>query len=84
MTQALNMTPFGGCFTHYQSAVRDELVRQGAYAGPEWFATQLRRVAIAFDLGESAELCGASLAMFSRGARKAKTPLQLAVRVVKF
>lgn len=78
------MTPFAGPFIAYQSEVRADLVKRGAYVSPGWFGTQMRRVAMAYDLGEPVALCGETLALFARGARTPKTPRQLAIRVVQF
>lgn len=78
------MIPFAGTFIAYKALVADELVKRYRYPSPEWLDGQMARLMAAYDLGEPAELIAETLAMFALGARKAKTPLQLAVRHVRF
>lgn len=80
----INWTTFGGPFLAYQNSVRDGLIAAGRYVSPEWFSTQMRRVGVAYDLGEPLDLCIQTLAMFALGATPPKTPLAMALRVVRF
>jgi hypothetical protein len=81
----MKMTKFGGTFLNYQDAVRNLVIAADAYPSPDWFKTQMKRIATAYDLGEPVEWCAETIAAFGKGAmvRKTKTPRDLAIRVVK-
>jgi hypothetical protein len=79
------MTKFGGTFLNYQDTVRNLVIAANAYPSADWFKTQMKRIAAAYDLGEPAEWCAETISAFGKGAmvRKTKTPRESAVRIVK-
>ena len=81
----MNLAKFGSTYLLYRETVRDLVCKAGAYVSPEWFESQYGRIGVAYNLGEPVGMIAATISEFGRGAmaRPAKTPRQLAVRVVK-